>query len=296
MELKNSNYLLRKIVLLSHYFCLFSLKYNKVTQEFETYKTHHIFNFVVGPLLILINALLTYYGYFIRTPSFIINVGIFLFVALHFMLILMVIIWNKKYEKLTVIIINKLNKLQFTLANFTFGRMFKEYILIFILIIDSCYHFFLMTHSLIFNTNVIFSIEALISIIVYGNHILLSVLRNLTEGTFLFMFIIISKYLDNLAESCVKNSEMTHYTKIMRRQHELYEISKSLTINFSLIIFFLIAFYFINTLVFLLVIFFFIVHRLEFAIYYMGCTWLISLYKLVMIIKTIGDCVYKVAL
>lgn len=227
---------LRMLLTFSYYLGALCINFDKPSNEFKFYK------FYTSLVLLIINCITNYYFYIYKYSKkvFIINMAAFVFLNMNLLTTTFIIFLNKKYEKQTVQVLNKVIKLQKNNQN---HRVVK-YLLLCITIIEILYTLITSLNAVFKKTNekvISTSAGPILTLIVY---MYINFIKMVTESRYQLMFLMISKCYENLNKITLKKFSKQSLL-IMKQHQELFSITKKAHKIFSLIILFGVGTYFV---------------------------------------------------
>jgi hypothetical protein len=242
-------YILKKVIAVSNYVGTLCIRFNNNKNQFELCANWSFAKFNFCLTVLIINFIVSFYYYIHRFSNkvFIINVGAFVFLLMNLLSVTVIITHNKKYEKLTLIALNRLIKFQEN-SYFQNQNSLLDYVLICVFFVDCLYSL-----STCLNFTIARKTENEIFVPYVGPFVLclfyihFHLVKIITEARYVVTFLLISKCYTHLNVSL--NNHFRTKIKLTKNHQELYELSRTAHRTFSVIILFTIGSYFVSIVV-----------------------------------------------
>jgi hypothetical protein len=224
---------LTRLTILSNYFGICTLKFDRKTNRFRTCPKWSTVKFIFVCVLSLCYFSYmychTHFGSF--SNVFIINVSSFAFLTVLSVLLISVIIFNKIHESKTVKMLNEMYQFQFDIENFHYRTCCEEIFILIILITESVSHMVFTSFKVLISHQTrkgsILTFFIMLAKLLWIHFF--NLIKVLSEGRLLLSYLVLTIYCDFLYNNFNKNN----YRRTFKHYQNLLKLKKSANKIFS---------------------------------------------------------------
>jgi hypothetical protein len=247
LQTDSVTFFLTKVIIVLNYMGVSTLKFNSSTNQFERCSKRittlkFLWSFFLN---ILYFVYMNHAFSFKISDVFIVNIGGFVYFYMTVILLCSFTILNKKYDNLTISVLNDLNAFQFAMPRFKYKRPLKETLVLitmfgegisrFIVVIIGMFSQF--TSISIASTNLLFFKTSFIFIVEY-----VGLVNILHEGMLLLSYLVIAQYCYSFNRNFHDN-----FGSAFVKYQCLLEVARKQNQRFSMLFLLYIGFHFVST-------------------------------------------------